>query len=59
LDTYHVVLYVHFLSLLLGFGAATIIVVCLFKLRAAVLLRARPSGSSRLPSWGCSAAAHT
>lgn len=35
MDTYHVVLYLHFLSLFIGFGAATIIVVCLFHLRAA------------------------
>jgi hypothetical protein len=38
LDTYHVVLYLHLLSLLIGFGAATIIVVCLFRLRAAQTL---------------------
>ena len=35
MDTYHVVLYVHLLSLLLGFGAASVILVCLFKLRSA------------------------
>lgn len=35
MDTYHVVLYVHLLSLLLGFGAASVVVVCLFKLRNA------------------------
>lgn len=35
MDAYHVVLYVHLLSLLLGFGAASVVVVCLFKLRSA------------------------
>jgi hypothetical protein len=35
LDTYHVVLYLHLLSLFVGIGAAPIIVVCLFRLRAA------------------------
>jgi hypothetical protein len=35
MDTYHVVLYIHFISLLVGFGAASVIVVCLFKLRSA------------------------
>lgn len=35
MDTYHVVLYIHFMSLLIGFGAATVITVCLFKLRSA------------------------
>ena len=35
MDAYHVVLYVHLLSLLLGFGAASVVVVCLFKLRNA------------------------
>jgi len=35
MDTYHVVLYIHFISLLIGFGAASVIVVCLFKLRSA------------------------
>jgi hypothetical protein len=35
MDTYHVVLYGHFLALLLGIGAATIIVVCLSHLRTA------------------------
>ena len=35
MDTYHVVLYGHFLALLVGIGAATIIAACLFQLRAA------------------------
>jgi len=35
MDTYRVVLYLHFISLLVGFGAATVITVCLFKLRDA------------------------
>jgi hypothetical protein len=35
LDTYHVVLYIHLLSLFVGIGAAAILVVCLFQLRAA------------------------
>ena len=35
MDSYHVVLYIHLLSLLLGFGAASVILVCLFKLRSA------------------------
>ena len=35
MDAYHVVLYVHLLSLLLGFGAASVVVVCLFRLRNA------------------------
>ena len=35
MDTYHVVLYVHLVSLLIGFGAASVVVVCLFKLRSA------------------------
>ena len=38
MDTYHVVLYLHFLSLLLGVGAAGVIGVCLFRLRAAQTL---------------------
>jgi hypothetical protein len=40
LDTYHVVLYVHLLSLLVGFSAGMIEVVCLLKLRAAETLEA-------------------
>jgi hypothetical protein len=35
MDTYHVVLYIHFISLLIGFGAASVVTVCLFKLRSA------------------------
>jgi hypothetical protein len=35
LDTYHVVLYIHFLSLFVGIGAAAVLVTCLFQLRAA------------------------
>ena len=38
MDTYHVVLYLHFLFLFLGFGAAGVIGVCLFRLRAAQTL---------------------
>jgi hypothetical protein len=34
-DTYHYVLYIHFLSLFVGIGAATVLVVCLFQLRRA------------------------
>jgi hypothetical protein len=45
MDTYHVVLYGHFLALLLGIGAATIIVVCLLHLRAA------QTGADAAP-WG-------
>jgi hypothetical protein len=39
-DTYHVVLYIHVLSLLVGFGAGMIESVCLFRLRAAGTLEA-------------------
>ena len=35
MDTYHYVLYIHLLSLLVGIGAATVISVCLFQLRGA------------------------
>ena len=35
MDTYHVVLYIHFISLLIGFGAGAVVAVCLFKLRSA------------------------
>ena len=35
MDTYHVVLYLHLLSLFVGIGAASVLVVCLFQLRAA------------------------
>ena len=46
MDTYHVVLFVHFLSLFLGFGAAGMIGVCLFRLRAAqTLADAAPFGT--------------
>ena len=38
MDTYHVVLYLHFLSLLIGIGAASILLVCLIQLRAAQTL---------------------
>ena len=38
MDTYHVVLYVHLLSLFVGIGAGTVLVVCLFQLRAAQTL---------------------
>jgi uncharacterized membrane protein len=37
-DVYNVVLYLHLLSLLLGIGAATVIFLCLFRLRAAQTL---------------------
>jgi hypothetical protein len=40
LDAYHVVLYIHFLSLLVGFSAGMIEAVCLFRLRAATTLEA-------------------
>ena len=36
MDTYHVVLYIHLFSLLIGFGAAAVVAVCLFKLRSAL-----------------------
>jgi hypothetical protein len=35
LDTYHVVLYIHLLSLFLGIGAGAVLLTCLFQLRAA------------------------
>lgn len=38
MDTYHVVLYIHLLSLLVGFSAGMIETVCLFRLRAATTL---------------------
>jgi hypothetical protein len=45
LDTYHVVLYIHLLSLFVGVGAASVLVVCLFQLRnAAELTEAIPWG---------------
>jgi hypothetical protein len=34
LDTYHVVLYIHFLALFVGVGAAAILMTCLFQLRS-------------------------
>ena len=44
-DTYHVMLYVHLLSLLVGFSAGMIETVCLFRLRAATSLeQAAPWG---------------
>jgi hypothetical protein len=45
MDTYHVVLYIHFIALLIGFGAACVVVVCLFKLRSA------QTGTDAAP-WG-------
>jgi len=38
LDTYHVVLYIHLLSLFVGVGAASVLIVCLFQLRGAAEL---------------------
>ena len=38
MDTYHVVLYLHFLSLFIGLGAASILMACLFRLRASQTL---------------------
>lgn len=35
MDTYHVVLYIHFLSVFVGIGAASVLAVCLFQLRGA------------------------
>jgi hypothetical protein len=40
LDTYHVVLYIHLLSLFVGIGAGTVLIVCLVQLRAARTLEA-------------------
>ena len=40
MDTYHVVLYVHLLALLLGMMAGGVMVVCLLQLRAATTLEA-------------------
>ena len=40
MDTYHVVLYIHILSLLVGFSAGIVEVICLLKLRAAETLEA-------------------
>jgi hypothetical protein len=45
LDTYHYVLYIHLLSLFVGIGAASVLVVCLFQLRGATeLMEAVPWG---------------
>jgi hypothetical protein len=45
LDTYHVVLYLHFLALFVGIGAGSILLVCLIQLRAAqTLMDAVPWG---------------
>lgn len=38
MDTYHVVLYVHLLAAFIAVGAASVLVVCLFQLRAAKTL---------------------
>jgi hypothetical protein len=38
LDTYHVVLYIHLLALFIGLGAASVLLACLFQLRAAQTL---------------------
>jgi hypothetical protein len=38
LDTYHVVLYIHLLALFIGIGAASVLLACLFQLRAAQTL---------------------
>jgi hypothetical protein len=40
LDTYHVVLYIHLLALFVGIGAGSILILCLFQLRAARTLEA-------------------
>lgn len=45
MDTYHVVLYIHLLSLFLGVGAASILLTCLIQLRSAqTLMDAVPWG---------------
>jgi hypothetical protein len=45
MDTYHVVLYIHLLSLFVGLGAASILLVCLIQLRSAqTLMDAVPWG---------------
>jgi len=38
MDTYHVVLYLHFLALFIGVGAASVLLACLIQLRAAQTL---------------------
>lgn len=46
MDTYHVVLYLHLLSLFIGIGAASVLAVCTFHLRSAqTLADAIPWGS--------------
>ena len=40
MDTYHVVLYIHLLSLLIGFSAGVVEAICLLKLRGAETLEA-------------------
>jgi hypothetical protein len=46
LDTYHVVLYIHLMALFVGIGAASVLLVCLFNLRAArTLAEAVPWGT--------------
>ena len=40
MDTYHVVLFIHLLSLVIGVGAAGVMLVCLLQLRAAETLEA-------------------
>ncbi len=45
MDTYHVVLYIHLLSLFVGIGAGAVLATCLFQLRAArTLEQAGPWG---------------
>jgi hypothetical protein len=45
LDTYHVVLYIHLLALFVGVGAGSVLLTCLFQLRAArTLEQALPWG---------------
>jgi hypothetical protein len=45
LDAYHVVLYIHLLSLFIGIGAASVLMACLFQLRKAqTLMEAGPWG---------------
>jgi hypothetical protein len=47
MDTYHVVLYLHFLAVFVGIGAAGALLVCLFQLRAArTLADAVPWGAA-------------
>ena len=38
MDTYHYVLYVHLLAVFIGVGAASVLMVCLFQLKAAKTL---------------------